>query len=469
MIRISSVPDQSYKSNDFFVTVNGVELDTYKCRVSRIPFNRIWPGYQRSLDQTEMASFAYLSTDEDVEVAITPNKDFKEVIVRPLSRKVKVETAGRNITLRIKETGQYTVELDGHHNALHLFINPVEEYDNDENTIYFGPGVHHAGHIEMKDNQTIYVDAGAVVHCSITATDKKNIAIKGHGILDNSTFKRPSSSCLRCPTSVAFTRCRNVEISGVIFNDASSWTATFINCDNILVDNVKTIGMWRYNSDGFDFVNSANGIVRNSFFRNFDDVIVLKGLKGYDYRNVENILVENCVLWCDWGRALEIGAETCADEYRNIVFRNCDIIHASTKAMDIQNGDRANVHMVLFEDIRVEYSKYAMPEVYQESDDMEYVWDGKPNIPWLFYAHLYCGLWSDDNLLGSNSNIRLKNIQVFMDEGLERPKIGLYGANAEHMTTNIVIEDLYINGVKVESFEDANIHINEFVKDVVVR
>ena len=180
----------------------------------------------------------------------------------------------------------------------------------------------------------------------------------------------------------------NVDISGVIFNDASAWTATFFNCDNILVDNIKTIGMWRYNSDGVDFVNSSNGIVRNSFLRNFDDVIVLKGIKGYDHRNVENILVENCVLWCDWGRALEIGAETCADEYRNIVFRNCDIIHASTKAMDLQNGDRANVHMVLFEDIRVEYSKYAMPEVYQESDDMEYVWDGKPNIPWLFYAPL---------------------------------------------------------------------------------
>ena len=261
----------------------------------------------------------------------------------------------------------------------------------------------------------------------------------------------------------------NVEISGVIFNDASAWTAAFFNCDNILVDNIKTIGMWRYNSDGVDFVNSSNGIVRNSFLRNFDDVIVLKGIKGYDHRNVENIQVENCVLWCDWGRALEIGAETCADEYRNIVFRNCDIIHASTKAMDLQNGDRANVHMVLFEDIRVEYSKYAMPEVYQESDDMEYVWDGKPNIPWLFYAHLYCGLWSDDNLLGTNSNIRLKNIQVFMDEGLERPKIGLYGANEDHMTYDITIEDLYINGVKVVSYEDANIHTNEFVQNVVVK
>ena len=82
---------------------------------------------------------------------------------------------------------------------------------------------------------------------------------------------------------------------------------------------------------------------------------------------------------------------------------------------------------------------------------------------------MYCGLWSDDNLLGTNSNIRLKNIQVFMDEGLERPKIGLYGANEDHMTYDITIEDLYINGVKVVSYEDANIHTNEFVQNVVVK
>lgn len=469
MIKISPVPDFSYKSKDFKIVVNEMDLDVYKCRVSAMPFNRVWPGFQRPLDQTEMASFAYLAADEELEFKITPDKEFKEVVVRPLSKGVKVNVTEGEITFTIKERGQYTVEVDGHHNCLHLFINPIEEYVADENTIYFEPGIHFAGVIEMQDNQTIYVAEGAIVHCSINAKNKKNIAIKGHGIIDNSTFHRPTKSCLGCFSSLVFTSCKNVEVSGVIFNDACVWTATFFNCDNVLVDNIKTIGMWRYNSDGFDFVNSANCIIRNSFLRNFDDVIVLKGLKGYDTRNVENIFVENCVLWCDWGRALEIGAETCADEYRNIIFRDCDIIHSSNMAMDIQNGDRANVHAVLFEDIRVEYSKYGMPEIYQHTDEMKYMWDGTPHVPYLFYAHLYCGLWSKDNLLGSNRDIRLKNIQVFMDEGLPKPKIGLYGANEEHMTTDITIEDLYINGVKIEAYEDANIHANEFVENIVVK
>lgn len=468
MIKISPIPDTSYKSMDFNITVNGMSLDVYRCRVSAMPFNTIWPGHQRPLSQTEMASFAYLAIDEETHITVTPNKEFKEVIIRPLSKRIQPEVSKGTIKFSIKEIGQYTVELDGHHHALHLFVNPIEEFVEEENTLYFGPGVHHPGKIEMEDNQIIYIAEGAIVHCSISATDKNNIAIKGQGIIDNSTFKRPTSACLGCDTSMVFTRCKNVEIKGVIFHDSCSWAATFFNCDNVIVDNIKMIGMWRYNSDGIDIVNSANCIVKNSFLRNFDDVIALKGLKRWDSRNVENVLVENCVLWCDWGRALEIGAETCADEYRNIVFRNCDIIHVSNMAMDIQNGDRANVHALLFEDIRVEYSKYGMPEVYQENDDMEYLWDGTPHVPWLFYAHLYCGRWSNDNLLGSNKNIRLKNIKVFLDKGLPRPKIGLYGANDEHMTTDITIQDLYINGVKVESYEEANIHTNEYVKNINV-
>ena len=42
---------------------------------------------------------------------------------------------------------------------------------------------------------------------------------------------------------------------------------------------------------------------------------------------------------------------------------------------------------------------------------------------------------TDDNLLGTNSNIRLKNIQVFLDEGLKELKLGQYGANerSRHM------------------------------------
>jgi hypothetical protein len=154
------------------------------------------------------------------------------------------------------------------------------------------------------------------------------------------------------------------------------------------------------------------------FLRNFDDVIALKGLKGYDWRNVENIMDQGCVLWCDWGRALEIGAETCADEFRNIIFSDCDIIHTSHTAIDLQNGDRG----ILFEDMRVEYNKYAIPYLFLESDD----------------------------------------------EGLPQPQIVLSGFRRDHMTKDIMIDNYYVNGVKINTVQDANIVMNEFTENIKV-
>ena len=44
---------------DYTLRVNGQAVPVYVCRVSAMPFNQVWPGYQRPLDQTELAGFAY--------------------------------------------------------------------------------------------------------------------------------------------------------------------------------------------------------------------------------------------------------------------------------------------------------------------------------------------------------------------------------------------------------------------------
>ncbi len=46
-------------SEDYTVSVNGKPIFVYRARVSAVPFNQVWPGYQRPINQTEMASFAY--------------------------------------------------------------------------------------------------------------------------------------------------------------------------------------------------------------------------------------------------------------------------------------------------------------------------------------------------------------------------------------------------------------------------
>ena len=140
------------------------------------------------------------------------------------------------------------------------------------------------------------------------------------------------------------------------------WCCTFFGCDSVEVDNVKIIGQWRYNSDGIDVVNSSRVRIRNSFVRSFDDALVVKGMKrnlgepeplDIGHLPVEEVLFENCTVWCDWGHAMVIGAETYAPTIRNIVFRDIDVIRTSDVFMDILHGNKAAISDVTFENVRI--------------------------------------------------------------------------------------------------------------------
>ena len=59
---------------DYTLRVNGQAVPVYSCRVSAMPFNQVWPGYQRPLDQTELAGFAYWGMSGPVEVEVTSKR-----------------------------------------------------------------------------------------------------------------------------------------------------------------------------------------------------------------------------------------------------------------------------------------------------------------------------------------------------------------------------------------------------------
>jgi hypothetical protein len=261
-----------------------------------------------------------------------------------------------------------------------------------------------------------------------------------------------------------FIRCRNVIFDGPVLKDSEFWCVTAINCENLLYRNLKCVGLWRYNSDGVDFVNSKNVKVSGCFLRTFDDSIVIKGLRLpglVEEWNNENYLIEDCVVWCDWGGALEIGAETVADEYFNIVYRDCDIIGIGYGAMRVHSGDRAVVHGVLYENIRLEYTKYDLLMALQNRDDEVYK-------PVHFNSHIsmnwmYCGVWSPDGILGNVYDLTYRGIHVVGDEGVECPHFDFGGADANHGFRNIRIEGMTFNGEPVKP----KVYLsNEFVWDV---
>ncbi|MBR3691490.1 MAG: hypothetical protein IKL89_02160 [Clostridia bacterium] len=459
-------PEHEPVSAQHSVTVGGLSAPCMEARVSAMPYNRVWPGFQRGKDQTEIASFLNFAADEPVELTVTWPKDVDSVVIRPLRHGIKPAVEGRCARFILPGAGQYTVEADGPACALHIFIDPAVPVQ-EEATYSFAPGLHHAGHIDLSSGESLYIAPGAVVHGEVCISDAEDVRIFGGGILDNSTFARPDGRCVDFPNGcLKIKSCRNVRVEGITFRDSSTWTATIFNSEEVHFDRVKLIGMWRYNSDGIDFVNSRHCSVRNSFLRNFDDCVVIKGLKGWDHENVSDIRTEGCVVWCDWGRNLELGAETCADRYDRITFRDCDLIHGAHIMMDIQNGDRAHVRDVLFSDIRVEYNRCEPAPVYQKTEEP---YPGKRgHMPHLFLAENYCGMWSQDNILGNIEGVRLENIQIFADEGMPMPPSVLRAKTEESFIRDITFKNVTFNGKKIEEPEELNLTCGDFVGKVTI-
>ena len=463
-MQLYKFPEEYEKKDELFkIFCDGQEIQAYACDVSAMPFNQVWPGRQRAFTQTEKSAFVTLSNNGETVLSIQPQKSFQTVVVRPLGKIKNLQVNEDCVTVTFPNPGQYTVEFDGMHYTLVVFINPEKDFSNyreGENVKYFAPGVHYIDErMLIEDNQTIFIDAGAVVYGSINAVGKKNIRVVGYGILDNSRMNRQDAiqstpnifyeedKSIGLP--INFERCENILVEGITIVNSSEWSMKFAGCRDINVENIKLIGMWRYNADGCDFCNCINATIKNSFLRTFDDTIVVKGLDAYRDMPVENVLAENCVLWCDWGRALEIGAETCAPYMKNILFKNCYIIHGSAVMLDVQQGDSADISNVLFENIQVEYTGEEMLPTIETDEIKEYPHYGKKHTPVPFIIVSLVTMWSHDTHTGDITNVKFKDIKIMTPTGEIPQGSAIVTEETAGKIGNVCFENITVNGQKV--------------------
>ena len=456
-------------SEDYSISVNGKPVFVYQARVSAVPFNQVWPGYQRPIDQTEIASFAYWDMSEAVNLEVRSNRPIESVAIRPSSYGIKPIVNDDTITFQMPKPGYVTVEVNGYHHALHLFASPMEEdkpNPDDPKVRYFSPGIHQAGMIELQSSETVYIAGGAIVHGLIRASEVSDISILGRGILDASTFEREGN-----PGPITLYGCKNVTIDGIIIRDSNVWAVTPTNCQHLAISNLKLIGFWRYNADGIDIVNSQHVTIDKCFARTFDDSIAIKGLRGVRQpigeQPVKDVKVSECVIWNDWGRALEFGAETSAPEISDITFKDCDIIRTVHVAMDIQHGDRALIKDITFEDIRFEIDDDTPKPKIQSSRDEKYsLAENGKYCPQLFVLIIRENNYSHDEERGQIQNIVFKNISV---TSKCFPDSYFVGHDLEHDISDVTIENLRVNGTLITNAEDAHLSIRDYVGKVRFR
>jgi len=473
----------------YSVFLNGESAKPEKARVSLMPFNRHWPGYQRKTEQTEVVDFYSFDISKEcpVQVRIVADFDFKEVVIRPLSYGYRPFVNGREVIFTITKPGQCVAEFDGHIGALTFFADgpelPIDlSVRSGNRVLYYGPGEHDIGVVELEDNTTVYVARGATVYGEFRAEDKKNITVAGRGIIDHSKaqpeqveghFIDPPR-----PSPLVLQYCANVTVRDVTFRDPCFLCVRPICCENVEIDNIKVIGCWRNNSDGIDPINCVHGRIHNCFVRSFDDSLCLKGVcsmfkeqlthNGKAYDTMEDVIYENCVVWNDWGIALEVGLDIYGKEMKNCAFRNIDVIHSTLAVMDLRNVDNAFVHDIVFEDIRVEYEQFNQRPIEQDTEETVYPIEEKSDYMArliqgdIFYIECYSAFKEERSKI---HNITFRNIGVTAP-GM--PPSSLKGFSEEYDMRNISIHHLTLNGKPVRSAEDANIEIGPFVNHVTI-
>jgi len=473
------------RQGGYQVTVNGKAAALNTARVSAMPFNRRWPGYQRQIEQSELIDFLSLQTDEPLIFEITPPEPVTAVQVRPLELGIVPElTAEGKIRFTLEKPAYFTVEPYGRHNALHVFADEPACYEvdaQDEKVLYFGPGEHDVGMLRLKSNQTVFLDEGAVVYGCIHAIDAENIRILGRGILDNSRNKETllyearaeyNDSAVRNAVrlhTVQLEYCTGVLIDGITIRDSLVYNIRPVGCRGLHIKNVKIIGCWRYNSDGIDMHNCEDVLVEHCFLRTFDDSICVKGFDcfydsdveqavhdamyrgGQSYDVFKNVVIRDCVIWNDWGKSLEIGAETRAEEICDILFTGCHIIHVTGAVLDCANVDYADVHGVVFEDISIELDETIPKPMIQTTDDHRYENTDPDFVPAMIlveilFHHEYS---AGGSRRGKNREIRFENLRIY---GRQTPRFVFRGYDAEHKTSDITVKKCYVNGAPLRGY-----------------
>ena len=440
-------------SDDYAVSLDGNPVEVRACRESRIPFNRYWPGRQRPLDQTERASYLAFEAEGPVSCRVVPKHSFAKAVVRPLSKGLKPTVVDGSISFTIPKPGYYVLETDGPHKALHIFMEPPRDFpERAAATLSYGPGMHIAGLVRLKDHDRVYIDRDAIVFGCFTGENVKDVKVFGHGVIDGRVCERVFEGCysplqLSC---LRFYGSRDITVDGPILMDSPSWVLAFFGCEDVDVRHVKIVGQWRYNTDGIDICNSRRVAVRDSFVRSFDDTISIKGVLPLKDLPVEDVTVERCVLWCGWGKTIRPGVETWAPYYRNIRFFDCDLIRNAGSALSINAGGTVVMEDLLFSDIRVEMQTDNQPMVYHGSDEQKYDGDGRKSFPQLVNVDNTHYGQDRKEPLGHVRNCTFRNVSVFSEQGVPPPVICVKAVPGSLPFENVCLENFSVNGTPAE-------------------
>jgi hypothetical protein len=384
--------------------------------------------------EMEYLNVANFSCDRSIKIKIIASQPIESYIIRPKSRQIKGEVRGNELLFSISGPQKLYVEIN-HLAHLAIFANPLEKNPPKEKqagVLYFGPGNHNPGQLNLESNQTVYIAGGAIVNANVRGNNLQNVKILGRGSLQG---------------NVRISGTSNLEIDGIFIRNTKGWSNTLTNCHHSRYTNVKVFGYEAiYSVDGINPVSCHDFTIDDCFMRCRDDCVAIKSM---DYKmSVDSIRVTNCVMvgWaCSDG--VTIGYELNGSPVRNILVKNCDILYARSgggtgghSGFGIVSDGPAWVENIRYENIRVE-------------ENIEF-----KNLEIIITNGQMYGIDPPGHIKG----IYMKNIEW---DNPQKPFI-IQGFSKDNLVEDVTFDHCRVGGRLLGSTGDAIFKINEFTKDI---
>jgi polygalacturonase len=257
--------------------------------------------------------------------------------------------------------------------------------------VYLQGGHFRSGTIYLKENVTLFIEAGATLKASdnlddfpsivssypsyskelvtlkafIYAENVNNISIAGKGIIDGNgdhwvdgPYGSPSFS--KRPRILHLRGCRNISVRDVTLLNSASWVQSYQSCFNLVIDGIsvdsrenKDIEKKRYaevpgrNTDGIDLVDCEKVRISNCYINSGDDAICLKSLSHE--KACRDITISNCVITSN-ASGIKIGTET-SGRIEDVLIQNCVIYDTRVDALSIMTVDGARIERITVSNI----------------------------------------------------------------------------------------------------------------------
>ena len=463
-----------------------------------------FPGDSRNLDYKTLtvngepvqlahinnAGYGYFAFDnKPVHITLTTWEPIRKYNISPHSFNIKSRKSAHQLSFRLCEPRKLIIQINDL-SPLFLFAEVIEKMPDDANSnvlnmlafmgesegesvctdqiqnaidstaklndhrggiLFFPAGKYLTGRLKMRDNVTLYLQAGALIQGTKNEEDYiefpgvsrhlilfdkvKNASIRGRGAIDAMGTDLRALYGIRHRV-LLIKNCQYILIEGISLRNSGTWNTQIVNSDHINFKNVKILNDVNLgNTDGIDPDSSSDLMIDNCFIYAGDDAVAIKQTRSENIPYSQRIRVEKCVIWARKS-ALKIGTETRGDVFRNIVFENNDIVHAD-RGMVIYLYDGALVENIRFINNRFEHI-------------------GGDRNQMLIHMVI-----SDRTGQGRIRDVLIKdnNAHEFSPNNSQ-----ITGLDENHRISDLTIQNLIIKDTLKNNLRDARIEVNQFVE-----